>query len=534
MNLAHALDRTARHRPELRALSGRGAGDGRTYAELRERVERLSTGLERLGVGAGDRVAILMQNHAAFVETSFAVYRLGAIKVPLNSMLTPGEHGMLVSDSGAETLVVEASFLDHCREMSRETEATFERVLTVDGDGEEGNLPFASSTAAYEGLIAETEPITEMANVSLDDLCALMYTSGTTGRPKGVKHTHGTWLSTALGLKNVLGQNEGEITLHAAPLTHGSGFLVESTVLAEGTNHIQDGFEPKRFLEAVEDVGVNAVFLAPTMVYKLLDNYDGGDRYDTGSLRSVYYAGSPMTAARIEEGIEKLGNVFVQSYAQMEVPMLVTALDREDHRIAAENGTRRSRLQSAGREVDIAHLRVVDEDGESVPTGEVGEVVVKAPHVTPGYWDLPEATEKTFSEGWLHTGDMARLDEDRYLYIMDRKKDMIITGGMNVFPREIEEIIVEDERVSNAAVIGVPDDYWGEKVTAIAEPRPGETVDDAVLAGEILERCDGRLAAYKVPKTVEIVEELPRNSYGKVLKTELREEYWEGEERNVH
>ncbi len=528
MNLAHALERTARNRPETRALSGRGAEDGRTYAEVAERVERLATGLDRLGVGEGDRVAILMKNHAAFVETSFATYRVGAVKVPLNSMLTPSEHELLLSDSGADTLVVETSFLEHCEEIGTE----FDNVVTV---GEEGSaLPFAETTVGYEELLAETPPELEAADVSLENRCALMYTSGTTGRPKGVKHTHGTWLSVALGLKSVLEQEPGDVTLHAAPLTHGSGFLVESTVLAEGTNHIQDGFEPRRFLETVEAVGVNTVFVAPTMIYKLLDNYDGDEEYDTGSLRSLYYAGSPMTAARIEEGIEKLGNVFVQSYGQMEIPMLVTVLDREDHRIAAGSEAHRSRLQSAGQEVDIAHLRIVDEDGESVPTGEVGEIVVKGPHATPGYRNLPEATEEAFSEGWLHTGDMARLDENGYLYIMDRKKDMIITGGMNVFPREIEEVIVEHESVSNAAVIGVPDDYWGEKVTAIVEPRPEETVDEAVLVEEIRELCEGRLAAYKKPKEIEVIEELPRNSYGKVLKTELHEERWEGTDRNVN
>ena len=528
MNLAHALERTARHRPETRALSGRGAEGGRSYAEVAERVQRLATGLNRLGVENGDRVTILMKNHAAFVEVSFAAYRLGAIKVPLNSMLTPSEHELLVSDAGADTLVTEASFLDHCGAMGVE----FDTVVTV--DGERTDVPFAETATGYEELVAETPPEAEMADVDLDDRCALMYTSGTTGRPKGVQHTHGTWLSVALGLKSALEQQAGDVTLHAAPLTHGSGFLVESTILAEGTNHIQAGFEPKRFLETVEAVGVNTVFVAPTMIYKLLDNYEGNEAYETDSLRSLYYAGSPMTAARIEEGIERLGNVFVQSYGQMEVPMLVTLLDQEDHRIAAENDAHRSRLQSAGREVDIAHLRVVGEDGESVPTGEVGEVVVKAPHATPGYWNLPEATEEAFSDGWLHTGDMARLDENGYLYIMDRKNDMIITGGMNVFPREIEEVIVEHEHVSNAAVIGVPDDYWGEKVTAIVEPRPDAGVATGTLTAEIDELCEGRLAAYKKPKRIEIVAELPRNSYGKVLKTELREERWEGTDRNVN
>ncbi|WP_224447967.1 AMP-binding protein [Haloprofundus salilacus] len=551
MNLEHALERTARHHPDATALSGRGVRGERSYRELADHVRRLAGGLAELGVERGDRVAILTRNHAAFVETSFALYRLGASKVPLNSMLTPREHDMLVDDADADVLVTEASFANHCAEMESSVRAT----VVVDGDGNgDGDGVTADAwkesapgvdVRSYDSLL-DADPTDRPVDIALDDPCAVMYTSGTTGRPKGVQHTHGTWLTTALGLKDVLDQRAGEVTLHAAPLTHGSGFLVESTVLSGGANHVEDGFAPDRFLDAVESRGVNTVFLAPTMVYKLLDAYDGGR--DTSSLKNVYYAGSPMSAARLAEGMERFGDVFVQSYAQMECPMLVTLLDRDDHRRALDGNE--ERLASAGREVDIAHVRVVDDDGREVSTGEPGEVVVTGPHVTPGYLNLPEETEAAFSElptsdangeseaqeasgRWLHTGDIGRLDDEGYLYIMDRKKDMIITGGMNVFPREVEEVVIEHEEVSNAAVIGVPDDYWGEKVTAIVEPRPDADVDADRLAAEVTERCAESLAAYKKPKTVEVVDELPRSSYGKVLKTELRERYWEDEGRRI-
>ncbi|QCJ47104.1 AMP-binding protein [Haloprofundus sp. MHR1] len=524
MNLAHALERTARHHPDAVALSGRGVRGERSYEELAVRVRRLSSGFAELGVERGDRVALLTKNHAAFVETSFALYRLGASKVPLNSMLTPREHDLLVDDAGADVLVTETSFADHCGTMESSLRAT----VVVDGEDEALHESWDGNVRSYDSLL-DADPTDRPADVSLDHPCAVMYTSGTTGRPKGVLHTHGTWLSTALGLRDALDQRAGEVTLHAAPLTHGSGFLVESTVLSAGTNHLEDGFAPDRFLGAVESRGVNTVFLAPTMVYKLLDEYDG-DR-DTSSLKNVYYAGSPMSAARLAEGMDRLGDVFVQSYGQMECPMLVTLLDHEDHRRALEGDG--ERLASAGREVDIAHVRIVDDDGRDVRPGEPGEVVVTGPHVTPGYLNLPEKTEAAFSDGWLRTGDIGRVDDEGYLYIMDRKKDMIITGGMNVYPREVEEVVIGHEAVSNAAVIGVPDDYWGEKVTAVVEPRPGADTDGETLAAEVEARCAESLAAYKKPKSVEIVDELPRSSYGKVLKTELREEYWEGEERRI-
>lgn len=523
MNLEHALERTAQHHSREIALTGNGVRGERTYGELADRVRRLAGGLASLGVERGDRVAVLTRNHAAFVETSFALYRLGASKVPLNSMLTAREHDVLVEDAGVDVLVVGASFLDHCAEMTSMVQAT---VVVDDGSGPAD--AWGADAWSYDSLL-DAEPTDRAADVSLDDPCAVMYTSGTTGRPKGVQHTHGTWLATALALRDALDQRTGEVTLHAAPLTHGTGFLAESTVLSGGANHVEEQFDPEEFLDVVESRRVNTVFLAPTMVYKLLDSYDGGR--DTSSLKNVYYAGSPMSAARLAEGIERFGNVFVQSYGQMECPMLVTLLDQDDHRRAFDGDE--ERLESAGREVDIAHVRIVDDDGREVPPGEPGEIVVTAPHVTPGYLNLPEETAATFSDQWLHTGDVGRVDEDGYLYVMDRKKDMIITGGMNVFPREVEEVIIGHEMVSNAAVIGVPDDYWGERVTAIVEPRPNATVDADRLASEVVGRCAESLAAYKKPKTVEIVEELPRNSYGKVLKTELRETYWTDEERRV-
>ncbi|WP_162265523.1 AMP-binding protein [Haloprofundus marisrubri] len=523
MNLERMLERTARHHPDAVALSGRGVDGDRSYEALADRVRRLAGGFAQLGVERGDRVALLTRNHAAFVETSFALYRLGASKVPLNSMLTPREHDMLVDDADAKLLVTEASFADHCEQMEASPRAT-----VVVGDGERIPETWGENAHAYDSLL-DADPTDRPADVSLDDPCAVMYTSGTTGRPKGVQHTHGTWLSTALALGDALDQAEGEVTLHAAPLTHGSGFLVESTVLSAGTNHLEDGFAPDRFLDAVESRGVNTVFVAPTMVYKLLDNYDGGR--DTSSLKNVYYAGSPMSAARLAEGMERFGDVFVQSYGQMECPMLITLLDHEDHRRALDGES--DRLASAGREVDIAHVRLVDDGGQEVPPGEPGEVVVTGPHVTPGYLNLAEKTAEAFSDEWLHTGDIGRRDDEGYLYIMDRKKDMIITGGMNVVPREVEEVVIGHDAVSNAAVIGVPDDYWGEKVSAIVEPRPDAEIDAETLAAEVETRCAESLAAYKKPKTVEIVDELPRSSYGKVLKTELREEYWEGEERRI-
>ncbi|WP_276248067.1 MULTISPECIES: long-chain fatty acid--CoA ligase [unclassified Haladaptatus] len=521
MNLGHILRRAARRHPDRTALLGRGVPDGRTYAELDDRVDRLVAGLAELGVEAGDRVGLMVKNHAAFVETSVAAYRLGALKVPLNTMLTPGDHDHLVSDAGIDVLVVESQFAAHCAEMT----ARASHYVVV---GEEATFP--GETHAYERLLG-ADPDSR-AEGSGDDPCALMYTSGTTGLPKGVTHTHDTWLSTALSLKTELGQRDGEVTLHAAPLTHGTGFLVESTMLVGGTNLLVDGFDPDEFLDAVDDHGVNSIFVVPTMIYKLLDTYDPEDGRDLSSLRNLYYAGAPMSAARLREGLDTFGDVFVQSYGQMECPMTITVLNHETHRRAVAEDEQL--LQSAGREVDTAEVRLVDDRNEPVERGELGEITVRSPLATPGYWELPEKTAETIVDGWLHTGDVGRFDENGLLYILDRKKDMIITGGMNVYPREIEEVLATHEAVSNAAVIGVPDDYWGEKVVAVVEPRPDADVDEATLASQLEATCEAELAAYKKPKRIDIVDELPRSSYGKVRKTDLREEYWDDAERNVN
>ncbi|MFC7155544.1 long-chain fatty acid--CoA ligase [Halomarina halobia] len=519
MNLGHALVRAARHHPDALALVGRGT-DGLTYAALADRVERIAGGLALRGIGRGDRVGVLLRNHAAFVEITFALYRLGAVVVPFNAMLTPGEHDELFEDADVAALIVGGGFADHCAAMSVRPD----RCVVVDGptDG------FAAGAEPYGALLdASPAPV---ADVDGEDLCALMYTSGTTGRPKGVRHTHGTWLATALGLKDALSLGADDVTLHVAPLTHGSGFVLLPTVLAGGTNVVRDGFDPASFLDAVERRGVTNVFLAPTMVYKLLDEYDGGR--DTSSLRALYYAGSPMSAARLAEGVETFGPVFVQSYGQMECPMLITLLDAATHE--ASLGEREELLRSAGREVDIARVRIVDENDDEVPPGTPGEILVEGPHVTPGYWNRPEADDEAFHDGWLRTGDVGRLDEDGYLFVLDRKKDMIITGGMNVYPREVEEVIVGHGAVSNAAVIGVPDDYWGERVTAVVEPRPDGDLSPEALVEAVERRCGEELAAFKRPKRVEVVDELPRSPYGKVQKTALREEYWADRDRNVN
>ncbi len=523
MNLESTLQKASAQFGDHTALSGRGVEDKITYRELGDRVERLAGGFLEIGIGRGDRVAILMNNHSAFVEASFAIYRLGAVKVPLNSMLTEKEHDQLLDDAGVDVIITESDFISHCFNMKHQIR---DYIIVGEFDSKEKSDQITS----YNELL-KSEKNSETVNVSLDDVCALMYTSGTTGQPKGVQHTHGTWLLTAIGLKNELCQKVGEVTLHAAPLSHGSGFLVESTIISGGTNHILGGFNTDEFYKSVDKNSVNTVFLAPTMIYKLLDNYEDSQA-DVSSLENVYYAGSPMSAARVAEGIDLLGDVFIQSYGQMECPMLITVLDQDDHTTAIEENN--DRLESAGREVDLACVRVVDENGKEVPQGDLGEITVKAPHIMLGYRNLPEITNNTIKDGWLYTGDIGKIDSQRYLYILDRKKDMIITGGMNVFPREIEEVMLNHPDISNVAVIGLPDDYWGEKVTAFVEPRNTTTKGPTKICDELEEICKRLLAGYKKPKDIIVVENLPKSSYGKVLKRELRDEFWEDTNKKVN
>jgi len=350
-----------------------------------------------------------------------------------------------------------------------------------------------------------------------DTLMSLMYTSGTTGLPKGVMLSHESWSVVADMELRFLNYTEPQRTLHAAPLTHGSGLLMLPTFASCGTNVLVGKFDAARVHDLFHDEKVSNGFFVPSMIRMLLDEPQRPGRSGNGALKTLYYAGSPIDLSTLRGALLRFGDVLVQSFGQMESPMLLTVLDRIDHRaIAAEEEARIAR--SAGRPVTGVRLRIVDDDDQDVARGEVGEIIAVAPQTMLGYWRRPEASAETLRGGWLHTGDLGRIDEFGYLHIVDRKKDMIISGGSNVYAREVEEVLLARGDLADAAVIGLPHAKWGEMVVAVLVAPDGQRPDDAALEAW----CRERLPDYRRPKLYLWVEALPRNPYGKVLKRELR------------
>ncbi|GAA4098114.1 long-chain fatty acid--CoA ligase [Actinomadura miaoliensis] len=489
--------RRARKTPNRPALVYQD--QSRTYAETHERVTRLAHVLRALGVRRGDRVAYLGPNHPAFLETLFATGALGGVFVPLNTRLAGPEIAYQLADSGASVLVYapgHAALVDGIRGTT----------------GVRAHIPLEAADGGYEELLAAaaTDPVDEP--VGLDDPCMIMYTSGTTGRPKGATLTHGniTWNTV-----NVLIDHDlvaGEVALVSAPLFHTAGLnmLTLPVLLKGGCCVLVERFDPDAVFDLIERHRVTFMFGVPTM-FQQVARSPRWPAADLSSLRLLTCGGAPVPTSLIAAYQER-GLTFLQGYGMTEASPGVLFLDAA-HAI--------SKAGSAGVPHFFSDVRVVGPDMRAVPPGETGEVVVKGPHVMPGYWGLPEETAGVFTDGWFHSGDAARVDEDGYAYIVDRIKDMIVSGGENIYPAEVENAILADPDVLECAVIGVPDDTWGEVGRAIVVPRPGS----ALTAERVLAPLSDRLAKYKIPKSVVFADAIPRNAAGKVLKARLRAEH---------
>jgi fatty-acyl-CoA synthase len=486
--------RRARKTPGRTALIHEGRPV--TYADLHARVSRLAHALRDQGVRRGDRVAYLGLNHPSFLETLFATGALGGVFVPLNTRLAGPEIDYQLADSGATALVYGPA-----------------HEALVDGLAAPPPVTIALA-GTYEDLLAAApaDPLDEP--VGPDEPCMIMYTSGTTGRPKGATLTHGniTWNAV-----NVLVDHDliaDEVALVSAPLFHTAGLnmLTLPVFLKGGTCVLVPAFDPEATLDLVERHRVTFMFGVPTM-FQRVARAAGWAGADLSSLRILTCGGSPVPPSLIATYQDR-GLTFLQGYGMTEAAPGTLFLDAA-HAV--------SKAGSAGVPHFFSDVRVVAPDLTDVPPGEVGEVVVKGPHVMPGYWGLPEETARVFSDGWFHTGDAARLDEERYAYIVDRIKDMIISGGENIYPAEVENAILAVPDVVDCAVIGVPDEAWGETGRAIVVARDGSGLTEAGLVAALT----GRLAAYKIPKSVVFAEAIPRNATGKILKARLRETFGE-------
>lgn len=486
-----------------------------TYEQLGEEVNQFANALLKLGIQPKDRIALWMENSIEYIVADFAIAKIGAVRVPLNTFLNNQEVIYRLNDSEARMIVCDQKLTQRVEEVIKET--AIQPMIISTGEG---------SQLQFRPLVNQSSKISPDINVTPSDLAAIMYTGGTTGRSKGVMHTHETIIAIFYSEIVEFELEPGVVMLHLAPLPHAAGFLLLPGLLRGGKQILQQRFDPKTFCQTIEQERVTFTFLVPTMIYILID-YPGIDHYDFSSLKTMIYGAAPMAPNRIKQAINLFGPVLTQVYSQMEVANQTTILSKEDHLSALERNE--DVLQSCGKSIIMSHLKIINEQGEESPPHTVGEIVTKGPHMMKGYWKMEGETEKTIRNGWLHTGDMAYQDEEGYLYLVDRKKDMIITGGFNVYTTVVEKALFEHPEVRQAAVIGIPDEKWGEAVRAFVVAN-----QDTITEEELLHYCKIKLAKYEVPKSIEFLNKLPITAYGKIDKNKLRKPFWSSLTRQVN
>jgi long-chain acyl-CoA synthetase len=525
MLLNQALRRAARYFPEQTALLHEGRKS--SYREFGARTQSLACALRDRGVGPGRRVALYLLNGPEFLEVCYACFEIGAVIVPLNTRLAADELVFIVNDADCAAFITDDTLRPAAADFRPRLRGIRDFIAIGGGEGFDD----------YETLLAASSrrSVAEAPPVSEDDVAGLFYTSGTTGLPKGVMLSHRNLWMNAMHTLVLRPAEPDTIFLYAAPMFHLATFpAVINNTLIGGAHAILTRFDIQALLETVARDRVTSTVLVPTMINLLLNHPDFGC-YDLSSLKRITYGAAPMPPALLKQAMERLPGVeFSQGYGQTESSPLLTALLHEDHAAAlrdARDEHSARRLASCGRPVIGVEVEVVADDGSPIAPGEVGEVVARGPNVMLGYWKRPEETADALRNGWLHTGDLATVDEDGYLYLVDRRKDMIISGGENVYSTEVENVVYQHPAVREAAVIGIPDDKWGEAVHTIVTLKPDAQLDEPAL----IAFCAARLADYKVPKSVEIrVAELPKSGTGKILKKQLREPYWQGHNRQIN
>ena len=503
MNPARWLERAARLWPNRPALF-RGVEQVADYAGFNARAGSLAAGLKDAGIGPGDRVALFLANRTDYLVAMQAIWRIGAVAVPINAKLHEKEAAFILGHSGANLAFTDSAHAGELATLSPDT-----RVVDMD-------------TAEFGALLSGEPP--PLHPTRQDDLVWLFYTSGTTGRPKGAMLTPANLLAMVMGyLADVDAAEAGDAKVYAAPISHGAG-LYQFIYLIVGARHVvpaSGGFDSDEILDLAGVLDRLCFFAAPTMIRRLIGAARArGSRGD--GIRTIVYGGGPMYLADIRDAMDQFGTRFVQIYGQGESPMTITALHRQAHAEALAAGMgdmlHSHRLASVGMAQAACEVAVLGPDDRPLPNGEIGEVSVRGPSVMKGYWNDPGATEAAIRDGWLHTGDIGALDDAGFLTLHDRSKDVIISGGTNIYPREVEEALLSHPAVAEVSVIGRPDPEWGETVVACVVPEVGSTVDAATLDAH----CTGQIARFKRPKAYVWLEELPKNAYGKVLKTELR------------
>jgi long-chain acyl-CoA synthetase len=485
------------------------------------RAARLAGALNGLGYQPGDRIGILALNCDRYLEAFFGLAWGGFVFVPINTRLAPPEIVFWLTDSGCAGLLIDDTFTPTLPALLPRT-PDLRHIIHI------GDAPTPDGQLSYEALIAAAQPAAS-ADRRGQDVAGIFYTGGTTGRSKGVMLSHANILANAQNLQPATPINNRTRFIHAAPMFHlADGAMIFLVTAFGGAHTFLPRFDPGAFLQMVEQHGVTTALIVPTMINMVVQHPDVSAR-DLSSLCGFIYGASPMPEAVIRRAMEVMPHVqFTQAYGQSEASPLMTLMPPEYH---VFEGPYAGRIKSAGRAALGCELRIMDEDDNEVPPNTVGEICGRGPMVMLGYWKQPELTAHTLRNGWLHTGDGGYLDEEGFLYVVDRLKDMIVSGGENVYSAEVEEALYAHPAVAECAVIGVPDDTWGERVHAVVRLKPGTTATDK----DLIAACHTRIANYKCPRSVTIQSDpLPLSGAGKILKAELRRPYWIGREKRVN
>lgn len=492
-----------------------------TYRELNERINRLANGLLSLGLKTGDKVALLSANCHQLLESEFACYKVGLVAVPLNFRLDTSEVAHMLNNSQASALIFSAQFIHAMQSLKSQVDSVRHYIAMSEP---------TPDVIDYESFLQRSQPEEPEADPGMDDLACLKYTSGTSGKLKAAMLSHRNRITVARKrlLTPGVTVTHDSVLCHVGPVTHASGSFILPIMWRGGCNLILPRFDVEMLLEMIEKERVTHMFLAPTMINMIISHPDI-TRYDLSSIDTISYGASPMPLSVIQKAIEVFGPVLVQGYGQTETSAGITFLLKEDH-VTDGDPQKVKRLMSAGRPCIESEVRVVNENGQDVQPGQVGEIIERGDDSMLGYWRDPELTAQTLINGWVYTRDMATVDEDGYIYIVDRKSDMIISGGFNIYPSEVENVLYMHPAVYEAAVVSVPDEVWGESVKAVVVLKEGAKVTE----DEIIAHCKENLASFKKPKSVDIVEQLPKTTTGKILRREVKAKYWAGFERMVH
>lgn len=489
-----------------------------TYTELRDLSDKVGSALLSLGVQKGDRVGLLLPNSLEFIPTQHGIWKSGAVLVQMPTRASATTQVANLNQTEAKALIYHASFDDLVAQMRDELTHVTTYVRVGGASSESGDHDLTT-------LVDKQAPGRPDVAIHEDDECYVLFTSGSTGEPKGVVQSHFTWGHYSISAGLDIGDTRyGEVFAHGAPLTHFTQIFVMPTFLRGGTNVMLPGLEVDTLLKSIAKHGVTATAVVPTIIYLMLD-HPNRDSHDLSSLKTMIYAGSPIAPEKLRRALEVFGQIFIQTYAGTE-PGYVGCLRKVDHRVDSEQAV--ARLASGGRPIPFVEVSIQDEDDTPLPIGEVGEICSRQLGQMLGYVDASRNAE-ALRGGWVHTGDIGKLDEDGFLYVVDRKKDLVVSGGFNVFPRQVEDVLASHPAVAQCAVIGVPHEKWGEAVHAFVVTKAGSSV----AVEEIQAHVKAELGSIPSPKTVDFLEELPVNPAGKVDKKTLRVPFWQGRDRQV-